>query len=62
MGDTPKTSENKALVNFENINVRYGDVHVLEDVTCAFRAGETTALIGPNGSGKTSLLLSLIHI
>ena len=41
---------------FENVGHRYGDVTVLEGVTCALEAGTVTALIGPNGSGKTTLL------
>ncbi|MCB9805385.1 ATP-binding cassette domain-containing protein [Candidatus Peribacteria bacterium] len=32
---------------------------ILEDINCEFVSGTTTYIIGKNGSGKSSLLLSL---
>jgi ABC-type multidrug transport system ATPase subunit len=39
-----------------DIGVRFGRTQVLEGVRFDVRAGEMVGLIGPNGSGKTSLL------
>lgn len=39
-----------------NITVSYGDIRAVKGVTIDFRAGEVTAIMGRNGSGKSSLL------
>jgi ATPase subunit of ABC transporter with duplicated ATPase domains len=44
------------LLVAENIQRRYGDRTVLENVTLRIDAGSRIGLIGPNGSGKTTLL------
>ena len=33
-----------------------GEVHALHDVSCTFSHGAITAIVGPSGSGKSSLL------
>lgn len=41
------------------VSVRYGDLVAVRSVDLDLRAGEVTALMGRNGSGKSSLLWSL---
>lgn len=48
-----------ALVSLQDVGVRYGTVQALHDVQVEIRPGEFVALIGANGSGKTSLLQAL---
>lgn len=43
-------------VSVMNIHASYGARPVLRDVSHEFRSGRVTALIGPNGCGKTTLL------
>ena len=44
------------FVQLRGISLRYGEVDVLRDVALDIDAGGPTLLMGPNGSGKTSLL------
>jgi tungstate transport system ATP-binding protein len=41
---------------FEEVSLRFGAHSILDHVSLAFRPGRPTALVGPNGSGKTSLI------
>jgi subfamily B ATP-binding cassette protein MsbA len=44
-------------IAFEDVSFRYGQGPlVLTDVTTTFDAGKTTALVGPSGAGKTTLV------
>ena len=44
-------------IAFEDVSFRYAQGPlVLEDVTTTFDAGKTTALVGPSGAGKTTLV------
>jgi len=43
-------------VSLEGISVRYGDHLVFEDVSLEIPAGQITAVVGPSGAGKTTLV------
>ena len=47
------------LLTARKILVRYGDVVAVREVSLTLRSGEVTALMGRNGSGKSSLLWAL---
>jgi iron(III) transport system ATP-binding protein len=43
-------------VGIEDVNLSYGDNHVLKDVNLDIKPGEFFAFLGPSGCGKTTLL------
>ena len=43
-------------LSIRGLNAAYGQVRVLEDVSMEVRAGETAALLGTNGNGKSTLM------
>jgi len=52
----------KGPIEFRNVTIRYGDNNVLKDVSFKIMQNDKIALIGKSGSGKTSLLLSMINL
>jgi molybdate transport system ATP-binding protein len=57
-GPTPasEASGGAELVRLRKVTVRYGRSTILEGVNWTIRAGESWALLGQNGAGKTALL------
>jgi branched-chain amino acid transport system ATP-binding protein len=49
-------------ITIENVHAAYGAVRVLEDVTIAVNSGETVALLGTNGNGKSTLMKCVMGI
>lgn len=52
--------ENGAVAGFDGLTVRYGRITAVEGVTLTVRKGEVYALLGRNGSGKTSMIRCLL--
>lgn len=44
------------MIRVTNIHKTFGQLTALQDVSCEFRDGEITGLLGLNGAGKTTLL------
>lgn len=49
-----------SLITVEDLSVRYGARTVLSHVNLRVETGEIVTIVGPNGSGKTSLLRAII--
>jgi branched-chain amino acid transport system ATP-binding protein len=44
------------ILRIENLNVYYGNLHALREVSLRVGAGEIVSLVGANGAGKTTTL------
>ena len=49
-----------SLIDVKGLTVAYGANTVLRDVSLALEPGEIVTIVGPNGSGKTSLFRAII--
>jgi len=50
------------MLHISDLNVYYGESHILRNVDLNINAGEMVCLIGRNGVGKTTLLKTLMGI
>ena len=56
---TDQTVTGTSLVEMRHMNVSFGGVHAVEDVSIDLRPGEILALVGGNGAGKSTLVKTL---
>ncbi len=47
------------MLNVDNINVYYGAIHAIKDVSFHVEEGEIVTLIGANGAGKSTILKTM---
>jgi branched-chain amino acid transport system ATP-binding protein len=49
-------------ITIEGVHAAYGSVRVIEDVSINVKPGETVALLGTNGNGKSTLMKCIMGI
>ena len=47
------------MLKIVDLNVNYGAIHALHDISVEVKVGEIVTLIGANGAGKTSILRAI---
>lgn len=50
------------MLKVRNLNVSYGAIHAIHDVSLTVNEGEIVAFIGANGAGKTSILRTITRL
>jgi branched-chain amino acid transport system ATP-binding protein len=53
-------SDRVPVLEFRDVNIHYGPVHVLKDVNVEIHEGEMVCLLGGNASGKTTTLKTIL--
>ena len=48
------------MLEIKNLNVHYGVIHALKDISLTVNAGEIVTLIGANGAGKTTTFYMIV--
>lgn len=56
------TWEVKLLLKVSNLNVNYGGIQAVRDVSFEVHTGEIVTLIGANGAGKSTILKTISGI
>ena len=50
------------MLDVKDINVYYGAIHAVRNVSLEVNAGEIVSLIGANGAGKSTILKTLVGL
>lgn len=56
------TEDLKPVLSFKNVSVSYKNHRALENISIDFLEGSLTAVLGPNGGGKSTLLKALLGL
>ena len=59
---TKDTSDQAPLIDIQNLTIRFGAQTVLRNITLSVSRGETLAIIGESGCGKTVLMKTIIGL
>ena len=55
-------SEIRGNISFKNVSMKYDKEYVLKDISFELKEGETLAIVGKSGSGKTSIVNLLTRL
>jgi branched-chain amino acid transport system ATP-binding protein len=50
------------ILELENVHTYYGNIHALKGISCSVQSGSIVCLIGANGAGKSTTLLSIFGV
>lgn len=52
----------QSVITLENVNLKYGQVQALKNITLSIPKGSRTVVLGPNGAGKSSLVKAILQL
>jgi branched-chain amino acid transport system ATP-binding protein len=52
----------QALLELNDVHTYYGNIHALKGVSCSIAEGEIACLIGANGAGKSTTLMTIFGV
>jgi ABC-type multidrug transport system fused ATPase/permease subunit len=61
-GETLLTQGTAPVLECQNVTISYGDHEIVKDLNLTIGHGEIVALIGPSGSGKSSIVKALLRL
>lgn len=50
------------MLSMRSLNVKYGEIHALRDISLEVEKGRVVAVVGANGAGKTTLMMTLAGV
>src|ERR1041385_7010856 len=57
---TKITSRRRSMISLRDVHVHIGKLHILQGINLDVKEGESVALLGRNGVGKTTTLRSIM--
>ena len=52
----------QSILELTDVHTYYGNIHALKGISCAIRQGEIACLIGANGAGKSTTLMTIFGV
>lgn len=54
--------QGQPVITAQNLSYSYGSIHALEQISISIQGGTLTAIVGPNGGGKSTLIKALARL
>lgn len=52
----------QAILELNDVHTYYGNIHALKGISCTIKKGEIACLIGANGAGKSTTLMTIFGV
>jgi branched-chain amino acid transport system ATP-binding protein len=54
--------DNQTILEIRDVHTYYGNIHALKGISCAISKGDIACLIGANGAGKSTTLMTIFGV
>ena len=59
--NSSETKTAPPIIELSHVDKHFGQLHVLKDISLSVKKGEVVVIIGPSGSGKGTIIKSLLQ-